>query len=102
MILTKKGGAQSELSNLATPLIANLLGMDNLTSAFGLLCMYRGFSSIIGTPVAGAVYDATQNYDISFYMAGGFLILASLFSVGAQILQKKKQKSAKMDHDVKK
>ena len=76
--------------------------MDNLTSAFGLLCMYRGFSSIIGTPVAGAVYDATQNYDISFYMAGGFLILASLFSVGAQILQKKKEKSAKMDHDIKK
>ena len=75
--------------------------MDNLTSAFGLLCMYRGFSSIIGTPVAGAVYDATQSYDISFYMAGGFLILASLFSIGAQMLQKK-QKSAKMDHDIKK
>ena len=75
--------------------------MDNLTSAFGLLCLYRGLSSIIGTPLAGAVYDATQSYDISFYMAGGFLILASLFSIGAQMLQKK-QKSAKMDHDIKK
>ena len=76
--------------------------MDNLTSAFGLLCLYRGLSSIIGTPLAGAVYDATQSYDISFYMAGGFLILASLFSIGAQLLQKKKQKSDKMDHDIKK
>ena len=76
--------------------------MDNLTSAFGLLCLYRGLSSIIGTPLAGAVYDATQSYDVSFYLAGGFLILASLFSVGAQILQRKKQKSAKMDHDIKK
>ena len=76
--------------------------MDNLTSAFGLLCMYRGFSSIIGTPVAGAVYDATQNYDISFYMAGGFLILASLISFGAQLLKRKKQKSTKSDHDMKK
>ena len=76
--------------------------MDNLTSAFGLLCLYRGLSSIIGTPLAGAVYDATQSYDVSFYMAGGFLILASLFSVGAQILQRKKQKSAKMDDDIKK
>ena len=76
--------------------------MDNLTSAFGLLCLYRGLSSIIGTPLAGAVYDATQSYDVSFYMAGGFLILASLFSIGAQLLQKKKQKSAKMDDNIKK
>ena len=76
--------------------------MDNLTSAFGLLCLYRGLSSIIGTPLAGSVYDATQSYDVSFYMAGGFLILASLFSIGAQLLQKKKQKSAKMDDDIKK
>ena len=76
--------------------------MDNLTSAFGLLCLYRGLSSIIGTPLAGAVYDATQSYDVSFYMAGGFLILASLFSIGAQLLQKKKQQSAKMDDDIKK
>ena len=76
--------------------------MDNLTSAFGLLCMYRGFSSIIGTPVAGAVYDATQSYDVSFYMAGGFLILASLISFGAQLLKRKKQKSTKSDHDMKK
>ena len=76
--------------------------MDNLTSAFGLLCLYRGLSSIIGTPLAGAVYDATQSYDVSFYMAGGFLILASLFSIGAQLLQKKKEKSSKMDQDIKK
>ena len=76
--------------------------MDNLTSAFGLLCLCRGLSSIIGTPLAGAVYDATQSYDVSFYMAGGFLIFASLFSIGAQLLQKKKQKCAKMDDDIKK
>ncbi len=76
--------------------------MDNLTSAFGLLCLYRGLSSIIGTPLAGAVYDATQSYDVSFYMAGGFLILASLFSIGAQLLQKKKEKSSEMDQDIKK
>ena len=57
---------------------------------------------MIGTPVAGAVFDATQSYDVSFYMAGGFLILASFISFGAQLLQKKKQKCAKIDHDIKK
>ena len=32
----------------------------------------------------GSVYDATQSYDVPFYMAGGFLIVASLISFGAQ------------------
>ena len=57
---------------------------------------------MVGPPVAGAVYDATQSYDISFYMAGGFLILASLISFAAQILQKKKKVSEKLDCDIKK
>ena len=57
---------------------------------------------MVGPPVAGAVYDATQSYDISFYMAGGFLILASLISFAAQILQKKKKVFEKLDCDIKK
>ena len=57
---------------------------------------------MVWPPVAGAVYDATQSYDISFYMAGGFLILASLISFAAQILQKKKKVSEKLDCDIKK
>ena len=51
------------------------------------------FSCQVGPPVAGAVYDATQSYDISFYMAGGFLVVASLISFAAQILQQKKLKA---------
>ena len=57
---------------------------------------------MVGPPVAGAVYDATQSYDISFYMAGGFLILASLISFAAQTLQKKKKVSEKLDYEIKK
>ena len=53
---------------------------------------------MVGPPVAGAVYDATNSYDISFYMAGGFLILASLISFAAQILQKKKQQASELLH----
>ena len=77
--------------------LVDLLGLDNLTSAFGLLVLYRGVSSMVGPPVAGAVYDATNSYDISYYMAGGFLVLASLISFAAQALQRKKQKNAKED-----
>ncbi len=76
--------------SLTSIVLVDLLGLDNLTSAFGLLVLYRGVSSMVGPPVAGAVYDATESYDISFYMAGGFLILASLISFVAQIWHRKR------------
>ena len=69
----------------------DLLGLDNLTSAFGLLTFFRGVTSIVGPPLAGFVFDVTQSYDISFFMAGSSLILASLISFGAQIIQKTRQ-----------
>ena len=75
-------------------MLVDLLGLDNLTSAFGLLVLFRGVTSIIGPPMAGAVFDATQSYDISFYMAGGALILSSLVSFGAQMLQRTRQRAA--------
>ena len=83
--------------SLTSIILVDLLGLDNLTSAFGLLVLYRGVSSMVGPPVAGAVYDATKSYDISFYMAGGFLVVASLISFAAQALQRKKQNKAKED-----
>jgi MCP family monocarboxylic acid transporter-like MFS transporter 14 len=78
--------------SLTSIVLVDLLGLDNLTSAFGLLVLFRGVSSMVGPPVAGAVFDATQSYDFSFFMAGGFLIAASLISFSAQILQRRKLK----------
>ena len=87
--------------SLTSIVLVDLLGLDNLTSAFGLLVLYRGVSSMVGPPVAGAVYDATQSYDVSFFLAGGFLVLASFVSFGAQILHRRK-KSKKMENTIKK
>ena len=81
--------------SLTSIVLVELLGLDNLTSAFGLLVLFRGASSMVGPPVAGSVFDKTQRYDISFYMAGGFLILAALISSFAHLLQIKKRKSTK-------
>ena len=70
-----------------------LLGIENLTSAFSLLQLFEGIASIIGPTVAGELYEATgQSYDITFYVAGTFFLLAGLISVGAQILHWKTRK----------
>ena len=56
------------------------------TSAFGLLVLFRGASSMLGTPVAGSVYDATQSYNFSFFLSGGFLVAAAVVSAVADVL----------------
>ena len=61
-------------------------GLEKLTSSFGLLGLFEGFACLIGTPIGGAVFDATKSFIIPFYMAGGFFILASIFGFLAQIL----------------
>ena len=40
--------------------LVDLLGLDKLTSAFGLLTMFRGAASIVGPPIAGQQY---RDYD---------------------------------------
>lgn len=49
---------------------------------------------MIGPPLAGFVYDWTQSYDVSFYMAGAALIISSAISFVAQILRKTSKPSA--------
>ena len=39
--------------SLTSIILVDLLGLDNLTSAFGLLTLFRGFSSMIGPPING-------------------------------------------------
>ena len=44
---------------------------------------------MIGPPVAGSVFDTTQSYDISFYLAGAFLILAALVNLLVEVMHRR-------------
>merc|ERR1719266_2324152 len=46
--------------SLTSIVLVDLLGLDNLTSAFGLLTLFRGFSSMIGPPINGWIFEATN------------------------------------------
>ena len=76
---------------ISITVLVDLLGLDNLNSAIGLIFFFRGVTSMVGPPLGGFVFDVTQSYNISFIIAGGSLILASLISFGAQILQRRRQ-----------
>lgn len=63
---------------LTSIIIVDLLGLRQLINAFGVLCIFRGVAGILGPPVSGSIYDATESYDVSFYSAGGLLFICAL------------------------
>ncbi|XP_052740867.1 monocarboxylate transporter 13 isoform X2 [Bicyclus anynana] len=83
------GIAISGYISLTSIILVDLLGLDKLTNAFGLLILFRGAAAIIGSPLAGAVYDATKNYDASFYMAAAFFLASTLTSFAAPMFRRK-------------
>lgn len=77
------------------------MGLEKLTNAFGILMMFQGLAAVVGGPIAGktftqtavgtikrnvfnyfvclgSLYDATKNYDYSFYFAGILITLSAL------------------------
>jgi len=81
--------------SLSSIVLVDLLGLDNLTSAFGLLTLFRGSSSMIGPPINGMIFEATQTYSFSFYVSAGFLLVAGLVSCLVDILKRRRDKELK-------
>lgn len=82
------GIAISGYISLTSIILVDLLGLDRLTNAFGLLILFRGAATIVGSPLAGGLYDATQSYAIPFFVAGGLFGLAAVFSFLAPLLKR--------------
>lgn len=72
-------------------ILVDLLGLEKLTNAFGLLILFRGAAAIVGTPLAGAIYDATNSYDIPFFAAGVLFGLSAITSFLAPVAQRYKK-----------
>ncbi|XP_015610387.1 monocarboxylate transporter 3 isoform X3 [Cephus cinctus] len=82
------GLAISGYISLTSIILVDLLGLDKLTNAFGLLILFRGAAAIVGSPLAGAVYDITQSYSIPFFMAGFFFLLSTITSFMAPAMKR--------------
>lgn len=74
--------------SLTSIILVDLLGLNKLTNAFGLLILFRGIAATVGSPLAGAVYDATGSYDIPFYMAAAFFAISAATSFMAPTLKR--------------
>ncbi|XP_043685849.1 monocarboxylate transporter 9 isoform X1 [Vespula pensylvanica] len=74
---------------LTSVILVDLLGLNRLTNAFGLLLLFQGFASFLGPPIAGWLYDGLASYDPGFYTAGSMIAISGLMLFFIPVLQKK-------------
>jgi MFS family permease len=72
--------------SLTSIILVNLVELDRFTNAYGLLLLVQGIANLVGPPLAGLAYDLTGTYDLSFYLAGGFIIVSGVLLLVLPIL----------------
>ncbi|CAH0723088.1 unnamed protein product, partial [Brenthis ino] len=59
--------------SLTSIILVEQITLEKFTNAYGLLLLMQGLANLVGPPLAGWVYDITNSYDLSFYLAGVFI-----------------------------
>lgn len=71
--------------SLTSVVIVDLLGLEKLSDAFGLILLFQGVATVAGPPIAGSIYDKTNSYVGPFALTGsmigfsGFMLYAVPF-----------------------
>ena len=53
---------------LTSVVLVDLLGLDKLTNAFGLLLLFQGIASVMGPPIIGRLYKIVYAVFIERYL----------------------------------
>lgn len=73
---------------LTSVILVDLLGLDNLTNAFGILLLFQGIASFVGPPIVGLLYDVSKSYTSGFIFAGSMIAISGLMLYPIPILQR--------------
>lgn len=63
---------------LIPKIVELIVGVDNFSAAIGLNFFMQGLGLLIGTPFASWIFVVTNNWNISFYIAGIGITLSSI------------------------
>lgn len=77
---------------LTSVILVDLLGLDKLTNAFGLLLLFQGIASFIGPPIVGLLYDQTQSYGPGFLFAGAMIANSGFILFFIPLLQNRQKR----------
>ncbi|CAF4711404.1 unnamed protein product [Rotaria sp. Silwood1] len=90
--------------SLLPSIVCDCVGLDRYTTAFGILFLFRGFTSIIGPPAAGFLKDRTKKYDLAFVVGGAMIIIAAFFHIALSCveperLQEEEEEEQQQQHE---
>uniref|UniRef100_A0A0R3RVJ9 MFS domain-containing protein n=1 Tax=Elaeophora elaphi TaxID=1147741 RepID=A0A0R3RVJ9_9BILA len=74
---------------LTSVLLVDLIGIEKLTNAFGLILLFQGIGTVIGPPIAGQLADLTGSYNMSFVFCGTALLISGLMLAFVPQIQRK-------------
>lgn len=73
---------------LTSVILVDLLGLDSLTNAFGILLLFQGIASFVGPPIVGLLYDVWISYTPGFIFAGSMIAISGLMLYPIPALQR--------------
>uniref|UniRef100_A0A5S6QL71 MFS domain-containing protein n=1 Tax=Trichuris muris TaxID=70415 RepID=A0A5S6QL71_TRIMR len=79
---------------LTSVILVELMSLSDFVYSYGIMCMVQGFGTLIGPPLAGALYDMTQSYYATFYVGGCGTILSGLLVLCVFAQEQRNQRSA--------
>uniref|UniRef100_A0AC34Q3W2 Major facilitator superfamily (MFS) profile domain-containing protein n=1 Tax=Panagrolaimus sp. JU765 TaxID=591449 RepID=A0AC34Q3W2_9BILA len=83
---------------LTSVVLVDMVGVDRLTSAFGLLLLVQGIATFVGPPLGGLLFDITGNYDWTFAFCGICLFISGIMLFAVPFLQKDKPKEIRLEN----
>ncbi|XP_015926100.1 monocarboxylate transporter 12 [Parasteatoda tepidariorum] len=72
------GATAGAYVSLTSVILVDLLGLDKLTNAFGILLVFEGVSCLLGPPITGWLYDGLGSYDPGFVVSGSMIAASGL------------------------
>ncbi|XP_055304029.1 monocarboxylate transporter 9-like [Sitodiplosis mosellana] len=73
---------------LRSVILVDLLGLEKLNNAFGLLMLFEGLATFMGAPLVGFLYDISNSYTPGFLLAGTMIALSGFILFFLPLLQK--------------
>lgn len=59
-------------------ILVQIIPLERFTTAYGLTLLCQGIGNLLGPPLAGWFFDVTDSWTLSFFMAGGWIIVSGI------------------------
>ncbi|CAI2352781.1 unnamed protein product [Caenorhabditis sp. 36 PRJEB53466] len=66
---------------LRSVIAVELIGVEKLNTAFGIMMVFMGIGAVTGAPLASALRDLTGNYNLSFYVMGVIFAFSGIMTI---------------------